>query len=99
LLGLVDTLEAGVGLILALVSSVLQAALAVGSVLLSSGIVTSASSAPARYADQRAFGLPPPFPQPQAAYRPAPGSVPAFGRPPSPAAGTITQTTANIPNQ
>jgi hypothetical protein len=42
LLGLVDTLEAGVGLILALVSSVLQASLAVGSVLLSSGVVMSA---------------------------------------------------------
>jgi uncharacterized protein DUF5336 len=99
LLGLVDTLEAGVGLILALVSSVLQAALAVGSVLLSSGIVMSASSAPSGYAaDQRAFALPQPFPLPQAAYRPAPGSVPAYGRPPSPAAGTTTQTTENTPN-
>src|SRR4029077_9627598 len=58
LLGLVDTLEAGVGLILALVSSVLQASLAVGSVLLSSGIVISASSAPA---DRRAFAVPQPF--------------------------------------
>src|SRR4051812_6906827 len=38
LLGLVDAAEAGVGLILALVSSELQAALAVGSVMLSSGI-------------------------------------------------------------
>ena len=93
-----DTLEAGVGLILALVSSVLQAALAVGSVLLSSGIVMSASSAPAGYADQHAFALPQPFPQPQAAYRPAPGSVPAYGRPPSPPPGTTTQTTGNTPN-
>jgi len=59
----------------------------------------SASSAPAGYADQRAFALPQPFPQPQAAYRPAAGSVPAYGRPPSPPAGTTTQTTANIPNQ
>ena len=99
LLGLVDTLEAGVGLILALVSSVLQASLAVGSVLLSSGIVISASSTPAGYANRRAFALPQPFPQPQAAYRPAPGSVPAFGRPPSPPAGTTTQTTENTPNQ
>lgn len=99
LLGLVDTLEAGVGLILALVSSVLQASLAVGSVLLSSGIVKSASSAPAGYADQRAFAVPQPFPQPQAAYRPAPGSVPAYGPPPSPPAGTTTQTTENTPNQ
>jgi len=98
LLGL-DAVEAGVGLILALVSSVLQAALAVGSVLLSSGIVMSASSAPAGYADQRAFALPQPFPQPQAAYRPAAGSVPAYGRPPSPPAGTTTQTTENTPNQ
>jgi hypothetical protein len=98
LLGL-DAVEAGVGLILILVSSVLQAALAVGSVLLSSGIVKSASSAPSGYAGQRAFGLPQPFPQPQAAYRPAPGSVPAYGRPPSPPAGTTTQTTENTPNQ
>ena len=99
LLGLADTVEAGVGLILALVSSVLQAALAVGSVLLSSGIVKSASSAPSGYADQRAFAVPQPFPQPQAAYRPAAGSVPAYGRPPSPPAGTTTQTTENTPNQ
>jgi hypothetical protein len=99
LLGLVDTVEAGVGLILALVSSVLQAALAVGSVLLSSGIVKSASSAPSGYADQRAFAVPQPFPQPQAAYPPAPGAVPGYGRPPSPPAGTTTQTTANTPNQ
>jgi hypothetical protein len=95
LLGLVDTLEAGVGLILALVSSVLQASLAVGSVLLSSGNVMSASSAPAGYADQHAFA----FSQPQAAYRPAPGSVPAYGPPPSPPAGTTTQTSENTPNQ
>lgn len=95
MLGLVDTVQAGVGLILVLVSSVLQAALAIGSVLLSSGIVMSASSAPSGYADQRAFA----FPQPQAASRPAPGSVPAYGRPPSPPAGTTTQTPGNIPNQ
>jgi hypothetical protein len=99
LLGLVDTAEAGVGLILALVSSVLQAALAVGSVLLSSGIVKSGSSAPSGYTDQRAFALPQPFPQPQTASRPPPGSVPAYGRPPSPAAGTTTQITGNTPNQ
>jgi len=68
-------------------------------VLSSSGIVMSASSASSGYADQRAFVLPQPFPQPQAAYRPAAGSVPAYGRPPSPPAGTTTQTTANIPNQ
>ena len=98
LLGLVDTLEAGVGLILALVSSVLQASLAVGSVLLSSGIVKSASSAPAGYADQRAFASPQPFPQPQAAYRPAPGSVPAYGVP-SRHVGTTTQATWNTPSQ
>jgi hypothetical protein len=95
LLGLVDTLEAGVGLILALVSSVLQASLAVGSVLLSSGIVMSA---PSGYADQRAFASPQPFAQPQAAYRPAPGSVPAYGVP-SPHVGTTTQTTGNTPSQ
>jgi hypothetical protein len=99
LLGLVDAVEAGVGLILALVSSVLQAALAVGSVLLSSGIVKSASSAPSGYAGERAFALPQPFPQPQALYRPASGAVPAYGQPPSPPAGTTTQTTANTPNQ
>jgi hypothetical protein len=96
LLGLADTLEAGVGLILILLSSVLQASLAVGSVLLSSGIVTSA---PSGYAGQRAFGLAQPFPQPQAAYRPARGSVPAYGWPPSRPAGTTTQTTENTPNQ
>jgi Family of unknown function (DUF5336) len=96
LLGLVDTLEAGVGLILALVSSVLQASLAVGSVLLSSGIVMSA---PSGYADQRAFASPQPLAQPQAAYRPAPGSVPAYGRPPSPHVGTTIQTTGNTPSQ
>lgn len=77
LLGLVNTVEAGVGLILILVSSVLQAALAVGSVLFSSGIVKSASSG---YAGQRAFGLMPP----------APGSVPAYG--PRPTAQTIENT-------
>src|SRR6185312_2379278 len=96
LLGLVDTLEAGVGLILALVSSVLQASLAVGSVLLSSGIVMSA---PSGYADQRAFESPQPFAQPQAAHRPAPGSVHAYGRPPSPHVGTTIQTTGNTPSQ
>jgi hypothetical protein len=41
LIGLADVVEAGVGLILVLVSSFLQAALAIGSVLFSAGIVKS----------------------------------------------------------
>ena len=99
LLGLVDTLEAGVGLILALVSSVLQAALAVGSVLSSSGIVMSASSAPPGTPINARSHCRSPSRSRRRPTRLPPVRCPRTGRPPSPPAGTTTQTTANTPNQ
>jgi len=69
LIGLVDTVEAGVGLILVLVSSFLQASLAVGCVLLSAGVVKSGSSAQYGYGGQGAYGSPQTF-QPQQSYQP-----------------------------
>src|SRR5271165_3149960 len=69
LLGLVDTVEAGVGLILVLVSSFLQASLAVGCVLLSAGVVKSGSSAQYGYDGQGAYGSPQTY-QPQQSYQP-----------------------------
>src|SRR5271157_4405098 len=71
LIGLVDTVEAGVGLILVLVSSFLQASLAVGCVLLSAGVVKSGSSAQYGYGGQGAYGSPQTY-QPQQSYQPGP---------------------------
>ncbi|HUO37096.1 MAG TPA: DUF5336 domain-containing protein, partial [Mycobacterium sp.] len=90
LIGLPDAVEAGVGLILVLVSSFLQAALAVGCVLLSAGVVKSGSAAMYGYANQGAYGPPlqpyqtqpyPPQPSAPQPFQPPP-QVPYSGAPP-----------------
>jgi hypothetical protein len=92
LIGLVDTVEAGVGLILVLVTSFLQASLAVGWVLFSAGVVKPSSSAQYGYGGQGAYGSPQthqpqqpyqqqPYqpPQPYQPYRPQQPQAPYYG--------------------
>src|SRR5271166_2676448 len=115
LIGLVDTVEAGVGLILVLVSSFLQASLAVGCVLFSAGVVKSGSSAQYGYGGQGAYASPQtyqPRPYQQQPYRPqqpqapyygaAPGSAPTSevpNPPPDNRAPRVQQPKANDPTQ
>jgi hypothetical protein len=73
LIGLADAVEAGVGLILALVASFLQAALAIGNVLTSAGIVRVGSSDSGGHQPQSGYGWQQPYP-----HQPQP---PDYGRP------------------
>ena len=93
LMGLVNTVEAGVGLILILVSSFLQASLAVGCVLFSAGVVKSGSSMQYGYGGQSPYGSEQPYqprqpyppPQPyQQPYRPQQPQAPYYGAAPTP---------------
>lgn len=112
LIGLVNTVEAGVGLILILVSSFLQASLAVGCVLLSAGVVKSGSAAQYGYGGQGAYGAPqtyqPPQPYQQQPYRPQQPQTPYYGAaptsdapnpPPDNSAPRVQQPRANDPTQ
>jgi hypothetical protein len=63
LIGLADAVEAGVGLILVLVASFLQAALAIGNLLISSGIVRLGSSEPDVRPPQSGYGWQQPYPR------------------------------------
>ena len=96
LMGLVDTVEAGVGLILILMSSFLQASLAVGCVLFSAGVVKSGSPAQYGYGGQGAYGSPqtyqPPQPYQPQPYRPQQPQAPYYGPAPSSAP------TSEVPN-
>jgi hypothetical protein len=76
LVGLAGAVEAGVGLILVLVASFLQAALAIGNVLISAGIVRLGSSEPDVRQPQSGYGWQQPYPhQPQpSVYGHAPGT-------------------------
>lgn len=83
LICLADVVDAGIGLILVLVSSFLQAALAIGSLLFSAGIIRSGLPSQYGYYPQRGYGQPPPYlQQPQAPYYgAAPGSAPTYQPP------------------